>query len=75
MILFAKQLLLMKNGPLMNLEMKAVEFCSAMKIAHREIIGDTLIEFTHAWYQRDDIPPTMDEALSWRNHVLKGNPK
>ena len=52
---------------------EGVEFCSAMKIAHREIIGDTLIEFTHAWYQRDDIPPTMDEALSWRNHVLKGN--
>ena len=52
---------------------EGVEFCSAMKIAHREIINKTLIEFTHAWYQRDDIPPTMDEALSWRNHVLKGN--
>ena len=53
---------------------EGVDFCSAMKIAHREIIGDTLIEFTHAWYQRDDIPPTMNEALSWRNHVAKGNP-
>ena len=52
---------------------EGVEFCSTMKIAHREIINNTLIEFTHAWYQRDDIPPTMDEALSWRNHVLKGN--
>ena len=49
-------------------------FCKAMKIAHREIIGDTLIEFTHAWYQRDDIPPTMNEALSWRNHVANGYP-
>lgn len=53
---------------------EGVEFCSAMKIAHREIIGNTLIEFTHAWYQRDDIPPTMEEALSWRNHVINGNP-
>ena len=52
---------------------EGVEFCLSMKIAHREIINNTLIEFTHAWYQRDDIPPTMDEALSWRNHVLKGN--
>ena len=50
-----------------------VIFCSAMHIAHREIVGKTLVEFTHAWYQRDDIPPTMDEALSWKNHVLKGN--
>ena len=53
---------------------EGVEFCSAMKIAHREIIGNTLIEFTHAWYQRDDIPPTIEEALLWRNHVLNGNP-
>ena len=42
---------------------EGVEFCSAMKIAHREIINKTLIEFTHAWYQRDDIPPTMDLSL------------
>ena len=30
------------------------DFCSNMKIAHREIIDKTLIEFTHAWYKRDD---------------------
>ncbi len=29
-------------------------FCKDMKIAHREIIDKTLIEFTHAWYKRDD---------------------
>ena len=51
-----------------------VNFCNAMHIAHREIVGNTLVEFTHAWYQRDDVPPTMDEALVWRNHILNGNP-
>ena len=53
---------------------EGVEFCAAMHIAHREIIGNTLVEFTHAWYQRDDLPPTLDEALAWRKHVEKGNP-
>ena len=46
-----------------------------MHIAYREIIGDTLIEFTHAWYQRDDIPPTMDEAIAWRDHVSNAHPE
>ena len=27
------------------------------------------MEFTHAWYQRDDHPPSMDEALNWKKHV------
>jgi hypothetical protein len=52
-----------------------VTFCSAMRIAHREIVGKTLVEFTHAWYQRDDQPPSMDEALAWRNHVAIAHPE
>ena len=51
------------------------EFCENMKIAHREIIGKTLVEFTHAWYKRDDKPPSATEALQWRNHVLESNPE
>ena len=50
-------------------------FCKDMKIAHREIIDKTLIEFTHAWYKRDDKPPSVQEALSWRDNVLKANPE
>ena len=50
------------------------EFCNDMKVAHREIVGKTLIEFTHAWYKRDDKPPSVGEALNWRNHVIKLNP-
>ena len=58
-----------------KLGQEGVDFCSPMHIAYREIVGSTLIEFTHAWYQRDDIPPTMDEAISWKNHVSKANPE
>lgn len=49
------------------------DFCYDMKIAHREIIDKTLVEFSHAWYKRDDKPPSANEALHWRNHVLSNN--
>jgi len=45
------------------------DFIRKMVISHRDIIGSTLVEFTHAWYQRDDNPPTMQEALNWKKHV------
>ena len=51
------------------------DFCSNMKIAHREIVDKTLIEFTHAWYKRDDKPPSVSEALNWRDHVIESNPE
>lgn len=51
-----------------------VDFIDAMHIAHREVVGNMLVEFTHAWYQRDDQVPTMDEALHWRNHVQNTHP-
>ena len=47
------------------------EFCSEMKIAHREIVGKILIEFSHAWYKRDDKPPSVKEAIEWKKHVGK----
>ncbi len=51
-----------------------VFFIENMHVSHREIINSTLVEFTHAWYQRDDKPPTMEEACHWRNHVANANP-
>ena len=45
------------------------DFIRKMVVSHRDIIGSTLVEFTHAWYQRDDHPPTMQEALNWKSHV------
>ena len=53
---------------------KGRDFCNDMKIAHREIVGKTLIEFTHAWYKRDDKPPSVKEALHWRDNIIKSNP-
>ena len=50
------------------------DFCSKMKIAHREVIGQTLIEFSHAWYKRDDKPPSVKEAIKWKNHVKELHP-
>ena len=46
-----------------------------MKISHTEIIDQTFIDFTHAWYKRDDKPPTIPEALAWRDSVIKNNPE
>lgn len=50
-----------------------MDFIHKMHIAHRELVGDVLLEFTHAWYERDDQPPTMPEGLNWRNHVRRIN--
>ncbi|MDC0480243.1 metallophosphatase family protein [Candidatus Marinimicrobia bacterium] len=51
------------------------DFCKSMEIAHREIVGSTLVEFTHAWYKRDDKPPSIVEAMHWRDHVIEANPE
>ena len=51
------------------------DYCAKMKIAHREIIGNVLIEFTHAWYKRDEKPPSVKEAINWRNNVMDTNPE
>ena len=40
-----------------------------MSISYRDIVESTLVEFTHAWYQRDDNPPTVQEALNWKDHI------
>ena len=54
---------------------KGREFCNNTRIAERQIVDNTLVEFTHAWYQRDEIPPTINEATAWKNHVSKANKK
>ena len=37
-------------------------------------LWETLVEFSHAWYKRDDKPPSAKEAMSWRKHVIEENP-
>ncbi len=53
---------------------EGLEFIRKMHIAHREQVNGMLVEFTHAWYQRDDQPPSMTEALHWRDHVQATHP-
>ncbi len=53
---------------------EGIEFVKKMNVSYRDTVGKTLVEFTHAWYQRDDLPPSMDEALHWRNHVSNAQP-
>jgi len=53
---------------------EGIAYCGTMAISNREIVGDTLVEFSHAWYERDEIPPTMDEALAWRDEMSKSHP-
>ena len=52
---------------------EGIDFIKNMHVAHREIIDNNLIEFSHAWYQRDDQPPTIEEANNWKEHVLAKN--
>jgi len=58
-----------------QLGQEGVDFALEMHVAHREIIGNVLVEFTHAWYQRDDQPPSMEEIMNWRNHVKISHPE
>ncbi|NQV14399.1 metallophosphoesterase [bacterium] len=44
------------------------EFILNMRLSYFERIQSTYIEFTHAWFGRDELPPTMEEARKWRNH-------
>ncbi|MBC8174158.1 MAG: metallophosphoesterase family protein [Candidatus Marinimicrobia bacterium] len=53
---------------------EGIDFIRQMHISHREIIDNTQVEFTHAWYGRDDEPPSIEEATNWRNHVALLNP-
>ena len=50
-------------------------FCESMITSHKEVFGSTWVEFSHAWYERDEIPPTIDEALEWRDNISKSYPE
>jgi predicted phosphodiesterase len=53
---------------------RGLDLIKTMDISYREIVGTTLIEFTHAWFERDEEPPTMEEAKEWRNKAMEENP-
>lgn len=43
-------------------------FIRNMKMSYYVSIHGTYIEFTHAWFGRDEVPPTLEEAKKWRDH-------
>jgi len=51
------------------------QFIRQMKLSHFETVGNTYVEFTHAWFGRDEMPPTMDEAKRWRDHAANRHPE
>lgn len=51
------------------------QFIRKMKLSHFENVGDTYIEFTHAWFGRDESPPSLDEAKRWRDHAATRHPE
>ena len=48
---------------------EGIDLIDKMRMSHRENVETTLLEFTHAWYERDEQPPSLAEAITWRNHI------
>ena len=48
---------------------EGIDFIKEMRMSYRESVETTLLEFTHAWYERDEQPPSLAEAITWRNHI------
>ncbi|MEE9168042.1 MAG: metallophosphoesterase [Candidatus Neomarinimicrobiota bacterium] len=53
---------------------EGIDFIDEMRISHRDSFETFLLEFTHAWYERDEQPPSLAEAITWRNHVKQQYP-
>lgn len=46
-----------------------IEFIHNMKLSHFVNINGVYAEFTHAWFGRDEEPPSLGEAKKWRDHA------
>jgi len=47
---------------------EGIAFITRMKLSHDVTVNGVYAEFTHAWFGRDDEPPTLSEARKWRDH-------
>ena len=45
-----------------------IEFIRDMKMSHFVTTDQCFLEFTHAWFGRDEMPPSLDEAKRWQGH-------
>ncbi len=43
-------------------------FIRDMRMSYFLNLNDAYVEFTHAWFGRDELPPTLEEAKKWRDH-------
>ena len=50
-------------------------FIRNMKRSHFVSINEVYAEFTHAWFGRDDLPPSLEEAKKWRDHEQLKHPE
>ena len=69
-----KEIVLNEKWTAEQIGKRGLDFIKSLDISHKEIIGSTLIEFTHAWFERDDEPPVMDELKEWRKKEQEANP-
>lgn len=54
---------------------EGIQFIRKMRLSYFVHLYDTYIEFTHAWFGRDEMPPTLDEAKVWRDHEMHKHPE
>jgi len=54
---------------------EGIDFIRKMRISFFESRNHCHVEFTHAWFERDDQPPSLEEALNWREHAQKRHPE
>jgi len=54
---------------------EGAEFIRKMKMSYFTSIFGTDVEFTHAWFGRDEEPPSLSEAKKWREHEQKKHPE
>ena len=47
---------------------EGIEFIRKMRMSYYLNVNSAYVEFTHAWFGRDESPPTLDEAKKWRDH-------
>lgn len=58
-----------------KLGQEGIDFIRKMKMSHFANVNGTYVEFTHAWFGRDELPPTMDELKKWRDHEQTKHPQ
>jgi len=47
---------------------EGIDFIRSMRMSYFVSIHGTYVEFTHAWFGRDEYPPTLEETKKWRDH-------